>query len=381
MAKYIKPTSLESNPNTEDVIIGGDMITKKSPWVDVRAYLTGGVSFEQAIENAINNLPNTGGTIYLPKGEYTTTSKITISRSNVSLYCDCTVIKSGHDGNCIEITAVAPSTIQNITIDGFLTIEKVTLDKTNGSIGLFLQNAGNCVLKGFAIRNFNYGIKLLGNGKGCVYNLLEPREMGNNLKQMYFKTEVYKDVEGWANQNTVIGGRWWYSDNDWSNGIFIHIFSEISDNTINGNIFIHLSLEGGGAKAVKCEGWLNTFIDCRAESTTGWEFTNSAGQNTVILGTWLSMDDITDNGKNNSFILRDVYQIAQPVKIGDQITGLPEAPTKYISIGSNSKDDSVGIFLPVKDGTQNTRAWLKLDANNKKLEINHTWSTEGDLSY
>jgi hypothetical protein len=50
MAKYIKSTSLQTAPNTEDVIIGGELITKKSPWVDIRAY-SGALNV--AIPNAV----------------------------------------------------------------------------------------------------------------------------------------------------------------------------------------------------------------------------------------------------------------------------------------------------------------------------------------
>jgi hypothetical protein len=328
-----------------------------------------------AIQAAIDSLPE-GGTVYFPFGTYRTTAPLGISANNLTLTGNATIL-SDHDGMAVGI--VPTPRVFGLTISGNLTLRRPTRDVSAGSVGLMLHNCLQCVVKGISVINFNYGIYFLGDGGGAVYNLIEPRNMQNNHIQMFFATQN----GGWANQNTIVGGRWWYSSGSAAPG-GVHIYIDNNGYHNNGNLFQHVSLESGNPtyRAVVCGGARNTFVDVRTEGSKNWEFTGDSVMNTVFLGTYVRPQDFIDAGHQNTFLLNDWdgLVVNNNLRVGDAFTVKPTTD-RSISLGSDSLEKSVGVFLPVEDGLQNTRGWLSLDPLERRFEWSHTWSSGGDLSY
>ena len=100
----------------------------------------------------------------------------------------------------------------------------------------------------------------------------------------------------------------------------------------------------------------------------------SGGGSTGQVTYWANADNITgtptlywDSGTNQ-------------LRIG-QAPGTALSLDRSINIGSESLADTVGIRFSVMDGTQNTRAAIRLDADTRELAFDHTWSSGGGIDY
>jgi len=352
-------------------------------WVNVRTFGAAGdgsADDTSPIQAAINSIPD-GGSIYFPPGTYRTTSTITLSRSNMTLHADAATILSDHNGIALDLSPTS-TWLFNTNIEGHLTIQKQSIDKTNGSIGIRMRNNYQGSYKGFSILNFNYGLQLLGDGAGTVYNILEPRNMKNNWYQIDFTTLN----NGWVNQNTITGGRWWFTPGNGGTGaIFVRIADINYGN--NGNMFNHLSTEAhdAGTTITYCTGNFNSFIDFRSEIPgLQWVFTQESHSNLVLHGTYIHIANINDQGDNN--IITDngnATTMTTNLQVGPRVTGYGanNIPDNYVMVASEEVSESVGIYFPVMDGSQNSRAWLKMTPDTKILSLSHNWSSGGDLSY
>ena len=275
-----------------------------------------------AIQDALDAVTD-GGTVYLGPGIYRTTGTVAVGRNRVTVHGDSAKILAAHDGIALDISPPeGTSWIMDVSVRGFLEIEKAAPDSADGSVGIRLRNAYHCVLEGFSVSSFSRGVVLFGQGSGCVYNRLEPRELHNNTIQMHFTTAPRRETEpegypyGWSNQNTVIGGRWWFGSTfESAGGTPTHVFLEYWESgtersSPNGNLFLHLSLESGCAPcawAVVCEGDHNTFIAPRTEHRGGtpeagdgqWFFSSQSNDNVLQ---WPNLHGalIEDHGTGNS---------------------------------------------------------------------------------
>jgi len=369
-----------SLPSKNLLHIEGNILAK-GPWANVQAYgAIGDGTHDDApgIQAAINAMASQGGTIYFPPGKYRTTSTVRVADSNLSLYGDAAAIVADHDGIGLDLNPNA-NWLFDVSILGKLDVEKKTVDNSLGSIGIRMRNTYHGVFKGFSVKDFQYGVLMVGDGVGCVYNLLEPRVMWNNFIQM----KLTAVNGGWCNQNTCIGGRWTISGNSIAGSKHIYIANEGYRN--NGNMFLHISAEANEeSKVVHCGGIYNSFIDFRTEGSMQWQFDSSSRNNLVHGGTYVNVSNITDDGiGNNLFLpLGEAFSITSNLHVGRHVTGVSESlPDQYIQIASDDLSASTGIYLPVKDGIQNTRAWLIVDAMEKKLDLSHTYTSAGELDY
>jgi len=371
-----------ANPSNTLLHVEGNILAE-GPWANVKAFGAIGDGMNDdapGIQAAINAMASQGGTIYFPPGIYKTTAPIRVAERDLTLYGDAATILADHDGIALDLNPTS-NWLFDVSILGKLNIQKKNVDNSLGSIGIRMRNSYHGVFKGFTVQDFHYGVLMIGDGAGCVYNLLEPRQMRNNYVQMKLTTIN----GGWCNQNTCIGGRWWHVSNSIPGAMHIHLANEGYPN--NGNMFLHISAEAitSDPKVVQCDGcFYNTFIDFRTEGSLKWEFDTSSSYNMVHGGTYVNVTNITDDGTGNNLFLPfgEAFSITSNLNVGPYVSGISDdLPDQYIQIASTELNASTGIFLPVKDGIQNTRAWLIVDAKDKKLDLSHTWSSGGDLDY
>ncbi len=75
-------------------------------------------------------------------------------------------------------------------------------------------------------------------------------------------------------------------------------------------------------------------------------------------------------------------EVVGNIKLGDDGADLVTArPDKFVSIGADTLAETVGVSFEVADGTQNSRAAITLDAQNKILSFNNTYTSSGAISY
>ncbi len=96
----------------------------------------------------------------------------------------------------------------------------------------------------------------------------------------------------------------------------------------------------------------------------------SAGQVTY----WTSSDAVT----GNEALYWD--SSSNQLRIG-QAPGSALTLDRSLNIGSGALGDTVGVRFSVMDGSQNTRAAIRLDADTRELAFDHTWSSGGRIDY
>ena len=248
----------------------GHLITRDTPWADIRAFgantdATGsGFSNAIAIQDAINYVSDLGGTVYFPKGTFEVSKPVSASNDNITFYGDSAVLECNHPHSGITISGSGGDYPDAFTIEGNLHVTrpraKYPVGTADGSKGIELINVNSSKLRGFSVSYFNYGLYLEGKGTGTSYNVFEPIEMRDNLFQCKFAVSKSDDgSRGWVNQNTFIGGRWSYTSYfrtsnspplPPSSGSFIEMSLDLtpptgSDDSYqnNGNNFTRLSME------------------------------------------------------------------------------------------------------------------------------------------
>lgn len=188
-----------------------------------------------------------------------------------------------------------------------LKVESSSVDHTADRVGVLIRNVYESSIDLRKVIGFESGVKLFGDGTGCVYNEIHLGKISNNKYSVYLTA----DSNGWANENNYYGGKLtWTSGRDTAG--FRHIWIDYyATYEINNNRFYSPSLESNEstgldtAIGIYCEGQYNTFYTPRFElhsTNKQAEFTSNAERNQIFYGRGLLGrydTDITDNGKRN----------------------------------------------------------------------------------
>ncbi len=212
-AQYNITSSMSPGVNDDIQHLGGDIIAK-GPVHDARIwgavpdgrFVSGtsgpviGTDNYQAIQNAINK----GGITFLPRDSindttgtiYVIDSTLVIgNRQSLYIPANVTLVYTGQDSAAIEIG-----------INGTLLGEgKIMSDRTRSQLdtnniryGILVSGNTGVVDFGF-IENYEYGVYLLGDGRGCAYNNVKIRSILSCLHAV--ELDAYN--EGWVNQNYI----------------------------------------------------------------------------------------------------------------------------------------------------------------------------------
>lgn len=116
------------------------------------------------------------------------------------------------------------------------------------------------------VSNFETGLKIQGIGQGVSYVNFHLGHLDNNKRNMLFTA----DSTGWANQNTIFGGRLSHNRNE---GTLVpgsrHVLIESTNHKVNNNNFFGTSLESPNTVEfhLDCAGVENYWHGCRWENT------------------------------------------------------------------------------------------------------------------
>ena len=376
----------------------GHLITRDTPWADIRAFgantnVTGsGWTNTIAIQNAIDYVSGSGGgTVYFPRGTYELSRPITSSLDNMTFYADSAVLECNHPYSGIVVSgSLSGDNPDAFTVEGNLHVTrpraKHPVGTADGSKGIELINVDSSKLRGISVSYFNYGLWLEGKGASTSYNVFEPIEMKDNLFQCKFAVSKSDDgSRGWVNQNTFIGGRWSYSSyyraannppHSADEGAFIDMSLDLtpptgSDDSYqnNGNNFMRLSMECSStiaddkvAPAAICHGTRNVFQDCRAEHTRGFDFNHiSASYNTVHLGRFVNSAPGAGPGAPDDIIT--YYTGSDPWDLGNNFIGVRRG-----DVGSHTKE-RWGTWQKVGIGTFDPQEELHVSASKATVKI------------
>lgn len=264
-----------------------------------------------AIQAAINAAVNAGGGIvfFPPGGTYLVNIGLVIDGDNIYLFGKgATLLFDGSNSIAVDFCK-SGSYIFNGGIDG-LNIQKVSEEwATDTSIGLRLYNVQEGFLTDFSVQDFTTGLKLEGNGQGCVHNQINIRRLFNNKTNLH----LVASNNGWCNENIFIGGRFSYSSDrvggyTGTTNIKIDYYAE---KPINNNKFFGCSLESASSdtKAIYCEGAFNFFYGCRYETSVEIVFTANSSDNVLLYGNTIRRANIINDGRYNHLFCREGIDI------------------------------------------------------------------------
>ena len=251
------------------------------------------------IEAAINDLPDTGGEVFIKEGNYTISAAIVISKSNISIK------GTGKGTNIISGTADAIfvfSSVSNIKISGILF---TGFGNDLSSVGIVFQTVTNSVIKDCFFENM--GNDTIGLSSSSSENLIE----SNNIGSTFSGTGILIS----SSDNNVI-----------------------SKNYVDGNT-VSIGLTSSNN---------NTITNNKGASSTGVGVFLDTSNNNVVSNNDLvsqSSDGITITSSDNNSILSN--NINNGSAFGINITNA--ASDNNILSGNNLKNNSSGAFND--DGT------------------------------
>ncbi len=245
-----------SNPAAQ-LQVNGDII-QKGPWIDVRAYGAfpdDGVDDAAAIQNALDDAG--ASEVFLPAGTYNLSAPIQVPAHGTLRgqgYYSTVLLYNG-PGDTAAVVLGYGATVRDMMVKSSRSSWNVSHPITG-----ILVPTSEAMIENVTVYNFEKGIFLLGAGRGCAYNYIQPRLMANNYYGIYLDA-----VDGgWVNENIIVGGRWTiWSDRATVGTWGVYITSHTS-NVPNNNKFIGLSIEGYDY-AIRLSGVYNTFVDPRIE--------------------------------------------------------------------------------------------------------------------
>lgn len=253
-----------------------------------------------AIQAAINSLGTTGGTVYLPPGQYKVTS--TLTRGNNILIAGAGVsssLVSTHAGSVIQGTNY--TTTRSYSCGGRDFAIYGPGKAIAGSIALDLRGASLAIFSNVDIRNIETAVRQ-GGGYSSYYNEFH----GCNLSGV--TTGYLNDTFG--NENKVFGGR----VNDCTTGT--------SDSDCSGNLYEGVALEvfTTGHQTTGAAATNIRYIASRLENTptsgTGFSINANAQDVSIIAPQFAGLTtDISDSGLRTNIIASEYWRIGGGTRI------------------------------------------------------------------
>jgi hypothetical protein len=258
-------------------------------WINIEEYgaSTGesGANNVTAIENAVAAMSE-GDTLFIPSGDYTITNLELDLPDNSNVYMQGRFTSSSA-GIAVLIGPASGDETFRLNIQGLRVWQTNTPHPEAGTTGVVLRNLYECYIQFKQVDGFEYGIRLLGDATGCVYNEIHlGRTVDNKIS-----LDLYTANNGWTNENHFYGGRFSWTSSLHSDDTYIHVYIEDAFYIINNNRFYNLSLEGvdtsgeNSPYSILCEGAYNYFNMFRFEmSSHVLKFTSNSSHNVILYG-------------------------------------------------------------------------------------------------
>jgi parallel beta-helix repeat protein len=119
-----------------------------------------------SIQAAIDSLPSTGGTVFIPTGTYTITSAINLNKNNIILEGEgkATIIYLANNSNCKVINMAENYTgckLRNFKIDGNKANQTLATPDLGGAAGVYIKTQARFIIDNLEITNCEHsGIHL-----------------------------------------------------------------------------------------------------------------------------------------------------------------------------------------------------------------------------
>ena len=380
-------TLRENMAKTARFVVG----TSTSRWTEKDCnYLCDGTNDQEEINQAIQDLPASGGEIIILDGTYNIAAKINVNKNNVSIKGNgnATILKrmwdSSSEEGVITLNSVEGCRIQNLQIDG----NKANYMSTNNH-GIRLNSSNNNVITGnICNNNVHNGICLFSSSKNTVTG----NTCINNANGVHLFSSSNNTIIGNACNNNNMGIYLFSSSNDNNitgntcnnNGYDgIHLYSSINDNTIAGNtcnnnkvgIFLDSSsnntITGNTCNNNRNEG-IFLYSSSNDNNITG-NTCNNNNNDGIRLHTSSNENTITGNTCNNNKVGIYSYSSSNNTITGntcirgtgytsDQYTILLDgSPNDYNLISSNN---CMGKAVVIHGGIGNSAWGNKFDATN-----------------
>lgn len=241
----------------------------KQTGVDVTGATDCGVAVQTALDSAVA----LGARVF---GRGTILTSTTLTIKGAADLGDLTVNYTG-TGTAVQVGD--PSSLlwrKIITLPRVVATAKTVVGwaQVAGSIGVRVTNAYSCTITIPHVTNFETGLWVHGQyPNGSSYNTLNLGHLDNNKVNCEVMPQDSGSgaTSGWANQNTVIGGRMSHNSNEGPVATGTrHVLIPSASNAVNNNQFYGTSLESPNVVEyhVEVAGWYNYFDRCRWENTT-----------------------------------------------------------------------------------------------------------------
>lgn len=239
----------------------------------------GGKADDKTVDNslAINYLKEQGFPIRIPRNHYY--CKTPIFLQNVPFALDGIIEYNGSIKNITFITFYRYTPSVQISLVGQIRGNKgiINYSKRNNSnlVGLHFRSCNNNQIYIASIHDFNIGIKISDyDGIGCCYNQFYIGEIWNTNKAIFLTWGEAGNHDGWANENSFIGGRYsYYSSLKIED--YYDFYVEKGRGAAYGGVdslkVVRASFETNRRIPVHLEHCIDsTFIDCRSENCTAF---------------------------------------------------------------------------------------------------------------
>ncbi len=211
---------------------------------------------------------NSGTHLLFNQKSYATSGTVDLTTVKVTVSRGATIVPT-HDGTAVQYAGASGTIIQSPRLEGNLRVAWATVDWTKDRLAFLIQN---CYFGVFGVSWYNAtrGIKVHGNGTGCVYNEITIGEGFRANVGIWLSSET---ATGWSNANKFSGGRL-YGARAVAGSLYEaqagHICFDDSLYQSNGNEF-DLSLEwsGTGFRLARMGGIRNRLYPRYAELDSG----------------------------------------------------------------------------------------------------------------
>lgn len=218
-----------------------------------------------------------------------------------------------------------------------------------GSIGVEVNNLYTAELTVPQVTNFETGLKLNGMANGVSYVNIHLGHLFNNKRNM----QITSDATGWANQNTIIGGR--MSHNSEEGAVVAgtrHVLMDLTASKANNNNFFGTSLESPNVVEyhLDCAGNDNYFWGCRWENT---------GAGARVIWRANSIGNLIDNGFGlHTMVETKEANTANSIRTRgtSRIIGYPDTATKAALVLENAFSNSSTALRIMAAGAESSNA-------------------------
>lgn len=319
------------------------IVTNQRNIKDFGAVGDGTTDDTQAIQDAIDDLPSTGGSVFVPAGTYSITSPLTLS-SYITLegIGFASIIQNNSTTNTDAIQAIGTS---GDKLYGIM-IKKIRIESptyTNATGVQFTYAGGNCIIINCRVYDHTTGIKF----DNCTYSAIDGVYLEQNGQGIILTTSDYNTIlRVYVLNSTIItvppppssGGGIKLDDSDYNN-ISISKISfneghgiEFDSSDKNKIVGCYASGNGDSALDLNTNSLANIFGNSHLYKGTTAGITIAAGSDNNMFNGCV-YDDLTDNGTGNIFLDIDL-----PNTIANVLTDHTKAIHDALLIDSDTVD-------------------------------------------